>query len=55
MRSPATAVEVVNNRNGWYVNVFTNNAPTASYGPMAGPITIPQAMRYVAMMMDLDQ
>lgn len=48
------AVEVVSNKRGWYVNYSVNGVPSNSYGPMEGPITLAQGLRYVAMMLDIE-
>jgi hypothetical protein len=48
-------VEVVSNRNGWYINYSSNGVPTNSYGPMDGPISMVEALKYVATMLALDR
>ena len=53
-RSPSLAVEVVRNRNDWYINEFINGAPAVSHGPLEGPISLAQALTYVAMTMKME-
>lgn len=53
-RTPLHSLEVVHNRNGWYINVGIDGVPAYSYGPLTGPISIGQAFIYVGTVLNLE-
>lgn len=49
------AVEVVSNRKGWHINYSSNGVPAQSFGPFDRPISIVEALNYVATILALNQ
>lgn len=54
-RSNTVGVQVVRNNQGWHVNVSINKVPNTHYGPFKEPITLTEAMVYVASLIKLDE
>ena len=54
-RSPVISVEVVSNKKGWYINYASNGVPANSYGPFDKPVTIVEALTFVATQIAIDQ
>ncbi len=54
-RTPTHQIEVVHNRNGWFINHGVSGLPARCYGPLEGPITIVEALTYVATQIALNQ
>lgn len=54
-RSNTVGVQVVRNQQGWHVNVSINKVPNTHYGPFKEPITLTEAMVYVASLIKLEE
>ena len=54
-RSNTVGVQVVRNNQGWHVNVSINKVPNTHYGPFDEPITLTEAMVYVASLIKLEE
>lgn len=53
-RSKTLGVEIVENRNGWFVNTTWDGVPSKSLGPLDGPLSFPEALALVIADMRLD-
>ena len=54
-RTAPHTIDVVHNRNGWYINLTVNGMPARCFGPLDGPITIQQAFIYVGTMLAINE
>ena len=55
VRTAPHTIDVVHNRNGWYINLTVNGMPARCFGPLDGPITIQQAFIYVGTMLAINE
>lgn len=53
-RSDLVAVNVVSNKAGWHINRYHNGSPAASYGPFPEPVSLSEALTYVAAIIKLE-
>ena len=53
-RSEVVGVNVVSNKAGWHINRFHNGSPAASYGPFPEPVSLSEALTYVAAIIKLE-
>lgn len=53
-RTDTVGINVVRNKTGWHINHFSNGMPAASYGPFPEPVSLSEALIYVAAIIKLE-
>lgn len=55
IRTKTLGVEIVQNRNGWFIGTSWSGVPSKTLGPFEGPLSFPEALALVIVDMQLDK